>query len=321
MKELKIGNVTLDNPLVLAPMAGVTDLPFRLLCKEQGVGLICMEMISAKAVLYNNKNTEQLLKIDERECPVSMQLFGSEPEIVSGIAARLEERPFAFLDINMGCPAPKLVKNGDGAGLLLDLKNVESIVKEAVKVSTKPITVKTRKGFNEERITAVDVAKICNDNGVAFVTIHGRTREQYYAGQADLDIIRKVKESVKIPVIGNGDIINCETAKRMFEYTGCDGIMVARGAQGNPWVFKSILEENDYIPSLEELFNVIYKHIEYQLEIDDKKQSNLKLRKHIAWYLKGLNGSSKIRDEVNKSEDIESTKKILKNYYDKLKEI
>ena len=183
----------------------------------------------------------------------------------------------------MGCPAPKLVKNGDGAGLLLDLKNVESIVKEAVKVSTKPITVKTRKGFNEERITAVDVAKICNDNGVALVTIHGRTREQYYAGQADLDIIRKVKESVKIPVIGNGDIINCETAKRMFEYTGCDGIMLARGAQGNPWVFKSILEENDYIPSLEELFNVIYKHIEYQLEIDDKKQANLKLRKHIAW--------------------------------------
>lgn len=323
IKKLDVGNIKLNNNVFLAPMAGVTDIAFRKIVREvSSPALTFTEMASSKAMEFGSNKTEKLLKIPEYERPSAVQIFGSNKTVISDTIKKLnEDENIDIIDINMGCPAPKLVKNGDGAGLLLDLKNVESIVKEAVKVSNKPITVKTRKGFNEERITAVDVAKICNDNGVAFVTIHGRTREQYYAGQADLDIIRKVKESVKIPVIGNGDIINCETAKRMFEYTGCDGIMVARGAQGNPWVFKSILEENDYIPSLEELFNVIYKHIEYQLEIDDKKQANLKLRKHIAWYLKGLNGSSKIRDEVNKSEDIEETKKILKNYYNKLKEI
>lgn len=218
----------------------------------------------------------------------------------------------------MGCPAPKLVKNGDGAGLLLDLKNVEEIIKEAVKVSEKPITVKTRKGFDEERITAPMVAKIAADNGVSFITVHGRTKQQYYSGRADLDIIKKVKEESSIYVIGNGDIFDLESAKNMFESTGCDGIMVARGAQGNPWIFKSILEGKEYIPSLDELFSTINKHIDYQIEIDIPKQANLKLRKHIAWYLKGLKGSSKIRDEINKSEKIEDTKQILKEYYHRL---
>ena len=240
MKELKIGNVTLDNPLVLAPMAGVTDLPFRLLCKEQGVGLICMEMISAKAVLYNNKNTEQLLKIDERECPVSMQLFGSEPEIVSGIAARLEERPFAFLDINMGCPVPKVVNNHEGSALMKNPKLAAEIVRQTVKAISKPVTVKIRKGFDDDNINAVEMAKYLEDAGASAIAVHGRTRAQYYSGEADWDIIRQVKEAVTIPVIGNGDIVDGASARKMLDDTGCDGIMIGRACRGNPWIFSQV---------------------------------------------------------------------------------
>ena len=317
IKELNVQNVKLKNNVFLAPMAGVTDIPFRRIVREvSSPALTFTEMASSKAMEFGSEKTEKLLKIPYYEKPSAVQIFGSNKYVISETIKKLNENEkIDIIDINMGCPAPKLVKNGDGAGLLLDLKNVESIIKEAVKVSKKPITVKTRKGFNEERITAVDVAKICNDNGVAFVTIHGRTREQYYSGQADLDIIKKVRENVSIPVIGNGDIINCETAKNMFKYTKCDGIMVARGAQGNPWIFKSILNGTDYFPSIDELFKIIFKHIEYQIKYDDEKQANLKLRKHIAWYLKGLKGSSKIRELINKSENILNTKKILKEYY------
>ena len=212
----------------------------------------------------------------------------------------------------------KLVKNGDGAGLLLDLNNVEKIVKEAVKVSLKPITVKTRKGFDENHITAVEVAKICEQNGVAQITIHGRTREEYYSGSADLEIIKKVKESVKIPVIGNGDIVDNKSANKMFEYTKCDGIMVARGAQGNPWIFKSILEGDDYIPTISERFSVIYRHIKYQLDYEDEKVANLKLRKHIAWYIKGLNRASAIKDLINCSKNVKEQLEILKEYEENL---
>ena len=320
LKPLVIGDITIEHPLALAPMAGVTDLPYRLLCKEQGAGMMCTEMVSAKGLYYGNRKSEPLMATDPKEIPIAIQIFGSDPEIMGQMAAKVNDGRFQMIDINMGCPVPKIVNNGDGSALMKNPELAGKVIKAVVDAVDIPVTVKIRKGFNDELINAPEMAQVAQENGAAAIAVHGRTREQYYAGQADLDIIRKVKESVKIPVIGNGDIINCETAKRMFEYTGCDGIMVARGAQGNPWVFKSILEENDYIPSLEELFNVIYKHIEYQLEIDDKKQANLKLRKHIAWYLKGLNGSSKIRDEVNKSEDIEETKKILKNYYNKLKE-
>lgn len=277
-------------------------------------------MASTKAMEFGSPKTEKLLKIPEYERPSAVQIFGSNRQVISETIKRLnEDENIDIIDINMGCPAPKLVKNGDGAGLLLDLKNVEEIIKEAVRVSEKPITVKTRKGFDEERITAIEVAKIAEENGASFVTIHGRTREQYYSGKADLDIIKKVKESVSIPVIGNGDIVDFKSAYNMFEYTGCDGIMIARGAQGNPWVFKSILDGRDYKPTLKELFDTIYKHIDYQIEHDEKKQANLKLRKHIAWYLKGLNGGSKIRDEINKSESIENTQEILENYYNELK--
>ena len=276
-------------------------------------------MASTKAMEFGSSKTEKLLKIPDYEKPSAVQIFGSNKNVISETIKKLnEDESIDIIDINMGCPAPKLVKNGDGAGLLLDLKNVEEIIKEAVKISNKPITIKTRKGFNEERITAVEVAKIAEENGVSFVTVHGRTREQYYSGKADLDIIKRVKENVKIPVIGNGDIINVESAKNMFSYTGCDGIMIARGAQGNPWVFKSILEGKDYVPDTQELFDTIQKHIDYQILNDDKKQANLKLRKHIAWYIKGLKGSSKIRDEINKSESIENTKEILNHYLNEL---
>lgn len=320
IKELNIGNIKLENNVFLAPMAGVTDIPFRRIVREIGKpSLTFTEMASTKAMEFGSIKTEKILEIPDFERPSAVQIFGSNKYVIADTIKKLNENEsIDIIDINMGCPAPKLVKNGDGAGLLLDLKNVEEIIKEAVRVSKKPITVKTRKGFNEERITAVEVAKIAENNGISFVTVHGRTREQYYSGNVDLDIIKKVKENVKIPVIGNGDIVDLESAKRMFSYTGCDGIMIARGAQGNPWIFKSILSGNKYTPSLKEVFETIFKHIDYQLEFDEEKQANLKLRKHIAWYLKGIKGSSKIRDEINKSESIEKTKEILARYYNQL---
>ena len=317
IKELNIGEVKLKNNIFLAPMAGITDIAFRKIVREIGnPALTFTEMASTKAMEFRSMKTEKILEIPEYERPSAVQIFGSNKDVISNTIKKLnEDNSIDIIDINMGCPAPKLVKNGDGAGLLLDLKNVENIIKEAVKVSKKPITIKTRKGFNEEKITALEVAKIAEQNGALAITIHGRTREQYYSGKSDLEIIRKVKETVSIPVIGNGDVIDIESAKKMFSYTKCDGIMIARGAQGNPWIFKSILTGKKYCPNLKELFDTIQKHIDYQLEYDDKKQANLKLRKHIAWYLKGLKGSSNIRNEINKSDSIEITRKILNDYY------
>ena len=230
-----------QNPLVLAPMAGVTDLPFRVLCKEQGAGLICMEMVSAKAILYKNKNTEDLMTIHPGEHPVSLQLFGSDPEILAQIAAQIEERPFDILDFNMGCPVPKVVNNGEGSALMKDPALVRKIVTGMVKAVKKPVTVKIRKGFNEESANAVEIAKILEDCGVAAIAVHGRTRAQFYSGKADWDIIRQVKEAVSIPVIGNGDVVDAASAEALVEQTGCDGIMIGRGAEGNPWIFKQIL--------------------------------------------------------------------------------
>ena len=240
---MQIGNVVLQNNLILAPMAGVSDLPFRLLCRKQGAGLVCMEMVSAKAILYGNKNTEGLLEIDQGEIPVSLQLFGSDPDIISEMAKRIEERPFAILDLNMGCPVPKIVNNGEGSALLKDPKLVEKILIKTVRAIKKPVTVKIRKGFDEEHVNAVEIAKIAEGCGVAAVAVHGRTREQYYSGQADWEIIAKVKQAVSIPVIGNGDVVDGPSAKALLTQTGCDGIMVGRAAQGNPWIFREILEK------------------------------------------------------------------------------
>lgn len=319
IKKIKIGNINLKNNVFLAPMAGVTDIAFRKICRPFGPALTYTEMASAKAMEYESDKTYKILHLLEDERPSIVQIFGSSPDVIKNTILKLNENDnIDIIDINMGCPAPKLVKNGDGAGLLLDLDNVAQILDIAVKVSQKPITVKTRKGFDESQITAIKVAKICEDAGVAMITIHGRTRQQYYSGQADLDVIKQVKASVNIPVIGNGDIVDLKSAKCMFEYTGCDGIMIARGAQGNPWIFKSILDQKEYIPTLKERFDIIFKHIDYLLEYDGQVQANLKLRKHVAWYLKGLDGSSYIRNKVNTSDSVDQVKNILYEYYNEL---
>lgn len=321
IKEISIGDVKLNNNVFLGPMAGVTDIPFRKICRKFYPGLTFTEMASSKAMEYDSKKTEKLLEIMPGERPSAVQIFGSNKEVIKNTILKLNQNEdIDIININMGCPAPKLVKNGDGAGLLLDLKNVEEIIKEATQVSQKPITVKTRKGFDDTRITAVEVAKICEFYGIEQMIVHGRTREEYYSGKADLDIIKKVKENVGIQVIGNGDIIDVESANHMFEYTGCDGIMIARGACGNPWIFKSILDGQDYIPSMEERYCIILEHINQSLDYDKEnpRQAMLKMRKHIAWYLKGLSGSTKIKDLVNRTDDIEEVKNILEQYFKKM---
>ena len=310
MSKLKIGNVELENPLVLAPMAGVTDLPFRLLCKEQGVGLICMEMVSAKAIYYKNKNTESLLEIHPDETPVSLQLFGSDADIMSEMAKKIEERPFSILDINMGCPVPKVVNNGEGSALMKNPKLVREIVSKMSKAIEKPVTVKIRKGFDEEHVNAVEIAKIAEDAGAAAIAVHGRTRQQYYSGKADWEIIAKVKEAVSVPVIGNGDVTDADSAMRMLKETGCDGVMIGRAVQGNPWIFREILSRiNDGIvlprPTMEEMRDMIIRHAKLQLEYKGEYTAIREMRKHVSWYTTGLPGSAKFRKHVNELETLE----------------
>ena len=318
MKKLKIGNVELTNPYILAPMAGVTDLPFRLLCKEQGAGLLCMEMVSAKAIQYNNKNTKALLEIHPEETPVSLQLFGSEPDTISEIAKRIEELPFAILDINMGCPVPKIVRNGEGSALMKNPKLVHEIVSKTAKAIQKPVTVKIRKGFDDTCINAVEIAKIIEDAGASAVAVHGRTREQFYSGKADWDIIRQVKEAVSIPVIGNGDVISGESAIAMQEQTGCDGVMIGRGAQGNPWIFSELLEyertgKMPPRPSKEELFAMILKHAGLQLKYKGEYLGIREMRKHVSWYTTGLPNSAKLRARINAVESFQELEELLKS--------
>nr|WP_296959757.1 tRNA dihydrouridine synthase DusB [uncultured Mediterraneibacter sp.] len=316
MKQLKIGNVTLENRYILGPMAGVTDLPFRLLCKEQGAGLLCMEMVSAKAILYNNKNTETLLEIHPDEQPVSLQFFGSDPKIMSEMAKRVEERPFDIMDINMGCPVPKVVKNGEGSALMKNPKLVHEIVSAMVKAINKPVTVKIRKGFDDTCINAVEIAKIIEDAGAAAVAVHGRTREQYYSGTADWEIIRQVKEAVSIPVIGNGDVTSPQKAEELVKQTGCDGIMIARGAQGNPWIFSEMIayEQTGQLPdrpTRREVREMMLRHARLQLQYKGEYLGIREMRKHVAWYTKGLQGSAKLREEINRVESYAELEELL----------
>lgn len=313
---MRIGNVTLDNNIILAPMAGVTDLPFRLLCKEQGAGLLCMEMVSAKAIYYNNKNTESLMEIDERERPVSLQLFGSDADIMSEMAKKIEEKPFDILDINMGCPVPKVAGNGEGSALMKKPELVREIVSKVVKATCKPVTVKIRKGFDESCVNAVDIARIIEDCGAAAVAVHGRTREQYYSGRADWDIIRQVKEAVSIPVIGNGDVTGPESAKRMLEETGVDGIMIGRAARGNPWIFGQIKEylETGTLPKKPELSEVremMLRHAKMQLECKGEYTGIREMRKHVAWYTAGYPNSAKLRAKINEVETYQELEALL----------
>lgn len=322
INKLKIGNVELENNLILAPMAGVTDLPFRLLCKEQGAALCCMEMVSAKGIYYNNKNTESLLTVDERERPVSLQLFGSDPEIMAAMAAKIEHRNFDILDINMGCPVPKVVNNGDGSALMKNPVLAGKIIEGMVKAIDKPVTVKIRKGFDDEHINAVEMAHVAQESGAAAIAVHGRTREQYYSGKADWSIIADVKQAVSIPVIGNGDILDAKDVIAMSEQTGCDGFMIGRGAQGNPWIFHQILhyfETGEMIgkPPMEEMVKTMLRHAKLQIEFKGDYLGIREMRKHAAWYTAGYKGASKLRGRIN---DVESYDELEQLFEDFMKE-
>ena len=318
--KLKIGNVTLEQNIILAPMAGVTDLPFRLLCKEQGCGLTVTEMVSAKAILYHNRNTEELLRTEPAEQPVAVQLFGSDPAIMAEIAAQVAEGPYAIIDVNMGCPVPKIVKNGEGSALMRDPQKAQAVLAAMVKAVKKPVTVKFRKGFDEGSVNAVEFAKMAESCGVAAVAVHGRTREQYYSGKADWEIIRRVKEAVKIPVIGNGDIFTPEDGARMLSKTGCDGIMVARGAKGNPWIFSRLnhyLETGELLPGPDgkEIREKILRHSRMLARYKGEKPAMRQMRGHVAWYTKGLPNSAAMRNEINQVETMEELKDFLERYF------
>ena len=313
---MKIGNLQIDHPVMLAPMAGVTDLSFRLLCKEQGCGYMISEMISAKAVLYNNKNTEVLLAKRDEEGPVALQFFGSDPEIMADMAARLEDRGFAAFDINMGCPVPKIVNNHEGSALMKDPVLAGKIVETMVRRVKCPVTVKFRKGFDDEHVNAVEFAHIMEECGAASVTVHGRTREQFYSGEADWSIIRDVVDRVSIPVWGNGDVFSAEDALRMVKETGCAGVAVARGAKGNPWIFREIKaalngEPIPPRPSMEEIKATIKRQTELMLEYKPEYIAIREMRKHVSWYTTGLRNCSALRAEVNSTETMEELFELL----------
>ena len=319
-RDLKIGNVTLKGNIILAPMAGVTDLPFRLLCAEYGSSLQCMEMVSAKAIFYNNKNTEALMEIHPDEVPVSLQLFGSEPDLMADMARKIEDKPFAILDINMGCPVPKVVNNGEGSALMKDPVKAGKIIEAISKAIDKPVTVKIRKGFDDEHVNAVELAHVAEESGAAAITVHGRTREQYYSGSADWDIIAAVKDAVNIPVIGNGDVTDGESAAKLIRKTGCDGVAIGRATRGNPFIFREIRE---YLmtgvscarPSKQEMLDTILRHARLQLEYKGEYIGVREMRKHVSWYSAGMPGGAKLRGRVNAMESMQDIESVVREAF------
>lgn len=317
IKPLKIGNVELKNNILLAPMAGITDRPFRIICEQFNPGLVCTEMISSKGLFYKDDKTKLLLNMKDEKRPIAVQIFGNDVESLK-YAAEYVSAFADIIDINMGCPAPKVVKNGDGSKLLLNLDLIKTIVTEVVKVAKVPVTVKIRKGWDNNNIVAVEVAKIIEQAGASAITVHGRTRDEFYSGTADWDIIKQVKQAVKIPVIGNGDIKSLEDAQKIVEQTGVDGIMIGRAALGNPWIFKEVLEQKKYVPTNIEKLETILKHI--QLEVEEKGENTgiKEMRKHIAWYVKNTKDASKIRDKINTIENINELTSCLVEYFNNL---
>jgi nifR3 family TIM-barrel protein len=320
---MKIGNIELANNVFLAPMAGVTDMAYRAICKQFGCGLTYTEMVSAKGMYYKSENTRELMTLAPEEQPAAIQIFGSDADILASIAAEVQAAGADIIDINMGCPTPKIVKNGDGSALMLKPELVAEIVKKVTAAVTVPVTVKIRKGWDEHHINAVEIAQVAEQNGAKAVTVHGRTREQFYSGQADWEIIKKVKQAVKVPVIGNGDIVSPETAEKMLELTGCDGVMIGRGAEGNPWIFRRIIEylERGKLlpePSYAEKVEMAIVHLEKTIELKGEVIGVKEMRKHLAWYLKGMPGSSMIKTEVFKLDKVEAVKKLLQTYLNEL---
>ncbi len=317
IRPISIGDVVIPNNLILAPMAGVTDLPFRLLCKEQGAGLLCMEMISAKAVTYHNKKTDAMIETDPKEHPVSLQIFGCEPEVMAEAAKMIEDRDFDILDINMGCPVPKVVNNGEGSALMKDPGLVERIVSAVSNATKKPVTVKIRRGFDEAHINAVEVAKAAEAGGARAIAVHGRTREQYYSGQAHWDIIGQVKAAVSLPVFGNGDIKSAADVKRMYEETGCDGFLIGRAAQGDPWIFSRILTgratgTEPPKPDAATMSEMLLAHARAQIEYRGEHMGIREMRKHAAWYTTGYKNASKLRGRLCSVETYEELHALTK---------
>lgn len=315
---MQIGSLKLENNVFLAPMAGITDRPFRTLCHEMGSGLVYSEMVSAKGIYYNNENTKQLLDIGEEEMPAALQLFGSEPEIMGAMGKKIEGINAGIIDINMGCPVPKVVKNGEGSALMKTPELAGRIIKALVEMQKKPVTIKIRKGFDDTCINAVEMAQIAEENGASAVAVHGRTREQYYSGKADWDIIKKVKKAVSIPVIGNGDIFKPQDAADMLEYTGCDAVMIARGAQGNPWIFKRTIAylENGILldePTPQEKVSMALRHARMLIDYKGEFVGVRQMRAHMAWYIKGVQGASVIRDKINHCESYEKMAELLEH--------